>query len=53
MDDLRRAFTKLEAEVAEMRDELRQMRKLELTILRLVFVVAIAMVGKTALPFLS
>lgn len=53
-DDLRQALSMLEREVGEIRDELRQMRGLQLTILRLIFVLAVGFVGKTvALPFLS
>lgn len=53
MDDVRSALKTLEAEVAIIHDELRQLRSLQLTILRLVLVGAVAFIGKTALPFLG
>ena len=53
MDDLREGLKKLEAEVGIIHDELRQLRGLQLTILRLVLVGAVAFIGKTALPFIS
>lgn len=53
MDDLREGLKKLEAEVAIIHAELRQLRSLQLTILRLVLVGAVAFIGKTALPFIS
>lgn len=53
MDDLREGLTQLKAEVATIHDELRQLRSLQLTILRLVLVGACAFIGKTALPFLG